>query len=245
MQICVRQGAQQVAEEVVERLCVAASTAIQRRGAFHCVLAGGATPEQAYRLLAQRPMDWLRWHLYLGDERVLPAGDPQRNSTMVEQVWLQRLAGPQPHWYPIATEQGMQSAVNGYIHTLAAVELFDLVLLGMGEDGHTASLFPGVELSTNSTVQRVENAPKPPAARVSLTLPRLCATRELLVVVTGVGKRAAMQQWIAGEALPIARLTQQAAKGAHVELVIDQATVAGLNITALPSVVRDSVGGVL
>jgi len=143
--------AAQVAAELAARLLQKAHVAIKQRDEFHCVLAGGTTPQQAYGLLQNADVDWSQWHLYLGDERVLPIDDPNRNSTMIETIWLQKLNDTQPHWHPIPTELGMDTAVDFYTQILVGVEKFDMVLLGMGEDGHTASLFPAQQVTCNAT----------------------------------------------------------------------------------------------
>jgi 6-phosphogluconolactonase len=199
-----------VAREAAERILDAAQRAITARGIFHLVLAGGTTPTLAYRLLGQSGIgadaDWSRWQIWYGDERCLPVDDPERNSVMAERVWLQDSPIPRANIHPIPAEQGAEGAAAAYAELIAPVLPFDLVLLGMGEDGHTASLFPCHRHDPAQTVHPVHNAPKPPPDRVSLSGSVLSGAREVLMLVTGAGKREALARWRAGEALPIASI---------------------------------------
>jgi 6-phosphogluconolactonase len=120
-----------------------AERAIAARGAFSIVLAGGNTPRNIYRALCDADTDWSAWHVYFGDERCLPADDPERNSHMARSAWLDHVAIPSQQIHPIPGELGPETAADSYARELAEVGEFDLVLLGLGEDGHTASLFPG------------------------------------------------------------------------------------------------------
>ncbi|MBT9612181.1 MAG: 6-phosphogluconolactonase [Burkholderiales bacterium] len=187
----------------------AAQQSIAVRGAFHLVLAGGSTPRAVYQMLPALATDWSKWHLYYGDERVLPADHPDRNSKMAADAWLSQVPIPFTQIHPMPTEQGLVSAAAHYADLLAAVDQFDLVLLGLGEDGHTASLFPGHEFGTQADapdVLQVEDAPKPPPQRLSLSARRLSAARQVLFIVTGAGKREAVARWKQGEQIPAATI---------------------------------------
>ena len=196
-----------VAERAAELVLAAATTAIAERGAFKLVLAGGTTPMACYDLMAEAKADWNRWHLYFGDERCLGAEDPERNSVMAAGHLTDRVPIPVAQVHPIAAERGATAAATAYSPLVEAALPFDLVLLGMGEDGHTASLFPGDRHPEKALVVPVHGAPKPPPERVSLGPAALIACRQMLVLVTGAGKRSAMKQWRAGEDLPIAQFT--------------------------------------
>lgn len=213
--------AEAVAQATAERILQAATQAIASRGRFRLVLAGGTTPAQAYRLLRAADADWDKWFIYFGDERGLPADHAERNSVTAHETWLAHVAIPAQNIFPIATQQGIDIAVEKYTAIVAAARPFDLVLLGMGEDGHTASLFPGHPLDASALVIAVRDAPKPPPQRVSLGLAALNAAREVLIIVTGSGKQAAVRRWKEGEDLPIAHVQGQDG----VDIYIDSAAL--------------------
>ncbi|WP_019896308.1 6-phosphogluconolactonase [Hydrogenovibrio halophilus] len=201
--------AEELSEALCQRLLTLAEDAIRQRGTFHLVLAGGTTPLQTYRRLAQAKADWSHWYVYLGDERVLPVDDPERNSVQIDQAWLSRVPIPsrQIHWIP--TELGLTLAQKAYQHSmdrLLATQPFDVVLLGMGEDGHTASLFPGHTHDPDQKVVTESHSPKPPSERVSLNDCALAQTRHLFKIVTGASKRDAVAEWLEGVSLPISRI---------------------------------------
>ncbi len=177
--------------------------AIEQKGSFHIVLAGGNTPRNVYRLLRTADADWIAWHVYFGDERCLPQDHPERNSMMAQLAWLDHVAIPRQQIHIIPAELGAQAAAERYARDLANVGEFDLVLLGLGEDGHTASLFPGGEWrAAAAAVLPVHNAPKPPPDRVSLSAQRLSATRAALFMITGQTKQHAVEAWRKGEPIP-------------------------------------------
>ena len=219
-----------VAAEAARRILTAAERSIAARGRFHLVLAGGRTPLAAYTLLVDRPAEWERWHIFLGDERCLPATDPERNSVAAGRAFLDRVPIPSANRHLIAAERGAEVAATAYELEIAPFLPFDLVLLGMGEDGHTASLFPGREIPLGHLVIPIHGSPKPPPDRVSLTQQALAASRDLLFVITGAGKRAALDAWRLGADLPVARV---ASTGSAVVLA-DLDALGGSGLTSLP-----------
>lgn len=187
----------------------AGMTAIERAGVFHLVLAGGYTPRRVYQALAQAAADWPRWHIWFGDERCLPPADPARNSRMAAEVWLDRVAIPPAQIHIPPAELGAGATARIYAQTLAGQGDFDLVLLGLGEDGHTASLFPGHDWGASADAPdalAVFDAPKPPPERVSLSARRLSAARAVIFLVSGAGKRQTVADWRAGHPLPAAAI---------------------------------------
>ncbi|MDD3530658.1 MAG: 6-phosphogluconolactonase [Gallionellaceae bacterium] len=186
---------------------------------FAVCLAGGTTPERLYRALAEEPHDWGRWQVWYGDERCLPAGHPGRNATLAEAAWLGRVAIPAANVHPIPAELGARAGAEAYGRALAGSGDFDLVLLGLGEDGHTASLFPGRDRGeAGPDVLAVYDAAKPPPERVSLSARRLSAARRVLFLVAGAGKREAVAAWRRGETIPAAAIRP----AAGVDVLIDQ-----------------------
>ncbi|MEE9492078.1 MAG: 6-phosphogluconolactonase [Gammaproteobacteria bacterium] len=197
-----------VAEAAADTIVKIAQQSIAESGCFRIVLAGGSTPAICYRLLVKAVTDWSAWRIYYGDERCLPPDHADRNSVMAWDALLQHVSVPKHNIFPIPTETGAELAAASYRQVIDAARAFDLVLLGMGEDGHTASLFPGREIIEDASVIAVHDAPKPPSERVSLNYSALRNTRHLMLLVTGGSKRAAVAEWQSGENtdLPVARL---------------------------------------
>jgi 6-phosphogluconolactonase len=206
MKWTVLENPDEVARNACVRILQISKRAIARRGAFHIVLAGGSTPEKTYEMLSEADSDWHKWHIWFGDERCLPVGHPERNSVMVERALTSRVAIPSEQVHIIHAEKGPETAAKHYAELLEAVPLFDMVLLGMGEDGHTASLFPEYEYPEGKTVLPVYDAPKFPAERVSLSVEMLSQCRYLLFIITGKGKSAAVSRWQQGEILPVSMI---------------------------------------
>jgi len=201
--------AEMVARVASQFILATAEQAIKKQGYFRLVLAGGRTPKRAYQLLCEAEAHWTHWHIYYGDERCLPTDDPERNSVLAQRAWLDQVTIPVTQIHPIPAQLGAVIAAKQYALIIEKVIPFDLVLLGMGEDGHTASLFPKHLHAPDELVHAVFNAPKPPAERVSLSVKALSASRQLLFLVTGDSKREAMTAWQRGEDLPVARIYPQ------------------------------------
>lgn len=209
---------EQLAQTLTKQVLQQAEQAIQQRGAFHFITAGGTTPNRCYQLLSQAEADWAHWHVYMGDERVLPVDDAERNSQALRQHWLNHVAIPPQNQHLIATELGATQAAKEYAELIEGIDRFDLGLLGMGEDGHTASLFPGHEQAESvhlvygqggdvAPVIIETDSPKPPAQRVSLNDAAFARCDRLIKVVTGQAKAEAVATWLAGGApLPIQRV---------------------------------------
>jgi 6-phosphogluconolactonase len=205
-----------VARAAARSLLTCARESIALRGRFRVVLAGGTTPLAAYRMLSGESAGWASWEVYFGDERCLPRGHPGRNDLAARQAFLDSVPVPREHVFAVPAELGPEKAALAYTGIIAEAMPFDLVLLGMGEDGHTASLFPDRRIDDEALVIPVHDAPKPPSERVSLSPKALAACREMLVLVTGSAKRDALAAWRRGADLPISRVT--ASTGARVLL---------------------------
>lgn len=199
-------SAQDVAEAAADAIENHARNAIQQRGEFKLVLAGGTTPGACYEILARRSLDWRRWKLFYGDERCLPLDDPDRNHNIVMATGL---TDQIKQHYIIPAELGSIKGAEQYQKSISSQLPFDTVLLGMGEDGHTASLFPGQEWQCDESSDKViavHGAPKLPPERISLSCLALQNCKQLLVLVTGESKRSSVQQWLEGSNLPVARV---------------------------------------
>ena len=214
-----------LATQLTQTILADARASIVKRGRFALVLAGGTTPRQIYANLAQAPADWNRWHIYFGDERCFPFDHPERNDTMARSVWLDQVPIPQTNVHPVSgAGWGPTAAARRYAEVLPS-NLFDLTLLGLGEDGHTASLFPGHDWGTGKQAPpalAVFKAPKPPDRRVTLSARRLSQSRKVIFVVSGAGKAEAVARWKQGEAIPASAI-----HAPELEVWLDQAANAG------------------
>lgn len=173
----------------------------------HVALPGGTTPAACLKLLAKMELPWGRIHWYLGDERCLPPGDPDRNDTLIRDCLWDPAGVPEANRHPIRAELGPVAAAQDYSERLGQLGHLDIVLLGMGEDGHTASLFAdNPALTLTDAAVPVFKAPKPPPERVSLSEPTIQAAGLRVALITGAGKAEAVARLKADEALPINRV---------------------------------------
>ncbi|TMD10328.1 MAG: 6-phosphogluconolactonase [Chloroflexi bacterium] len=162
-----------------------------RGGARTLVLAGGTTPRRAYELLAGMDVKWGRVTVLFGDERCVAPEDPESNYRMARESLLDRVAPATVHRMP--AELGPEEGARLYSSVVAGLEPLDLVILGLGPDGHCASLFPGHRaLQAPGWAVAVRGAPKPPPDRVSLTLAALRGARRVIFLATGAEKAEAL-----------------------------------------------------
>jgi len=192
----------EINQATLKRILQTASESIAQYGSFLIVLAGGSTPKSVYQLLAKEQADWANWHVYHNDDRCLPVEDTERNSKIARDAWLNHVAIPANQIHDIPAELGNVEGAKAYANTLAGVRRFDLVLLGLGEDGHTASLFPNHAVDNSADAVPVFDSPKPPAHRVTISQARLNDTHHVIFLVTGAGKQDAVNRWLGGESIP-------------------------------------------
>ena len=212
------ESADAVAEQALAILLESAQQAIAQNGAFHLVTAGGTTPNHIYQRLAKLDnIDWSRWHIYMGDERVLPADDSERNSKTLSDLWLNHVAIPASQIHFMPTELGLEQAADYYQSVIQGVH-FDCVMLGMGEDGHTASLFPNHNLNSQAGVVLEYDSPKPPSQRLSLSYEVLSSATLVLKLITGAGKAEVISRWHQGESFPISQV-----QGRQEKVLLDKA----------------------
>lgn len=197
---------------VEETLGAAANWVLSRNAAstnaFHLALAGGSTPRGLYERLAAAAADWTRVHFWWGDERCVPPSDDASNFKMAWLALLSHLLPSSDRVHRIPAEEGPRVAASQYLTELntelPGAPAFDLVLLGIGDDGHTASLFPGgPELQSMDWVVGTKS-PVPPEDRVSLGLPVLRASKATMVLATGRTKAPRVAEVLRGDStLPV------------------------------------------
>jgi 6-phosphogluconolactonase len=186
-------------------------------------LTGGSSPAGLYRLLGEKPwrgkVPWDSVHWFIGDDRFVPETDPLSNMGMARQLFLDRTGAPRQNIHPIATDANdPEGAARIYEDDLTAFygagrldparPLFDLVLMGLGGGGHTASLFPhspALDEKDRWVLGIAKAGMEPFVPRVTLTFPALASTREMLFLVDSAGKRAILSRVLAGEDLPAHR----------------------------------------
>jgi 6-phosphogluconolactonase len=195
----------------------AALCAIAARGRFTLAASGGKSPRALYEELVQRPIDWARVELFQVDERVLPLGDAARNRTLLEQALLNQLATqPVVHWMPV--ELPLRDARIAYERTILKAlgnePRFDLVHLGLGADGHTASLTPGDAQALGELSQLVvPTQVYLGTERLTLSFPLLRQAHELLWFIAGADKAEALQKLLLSDPnIPASRLVDVSAE---------------------------------
>jgi 6-phosphogluconolactonase len=189
---------------VTAAIAGAVRDAVARRGRCALLLSGGDTPRASYELLATRYHDRVPWgqvHLFWGDERFVPSSDPRSNARMAHEAFLDRVPCPPANVHPVPTGlASADAAALAYEETLRAHfaaprPVFDLVLLGLGADAHTASIFPGSPaLAEPERWVMAVAAPAGPPLRVTLTMRALTAAAQLFVLVSGAGKAEALRR---------------------------------------------------
>jgi 6-phosphogluconolactonase len=186
--------AENLARHAARDLVAAIGEAREARGVAHACLAGGSTPMRCYELLDGQLDDWGGVHLWYGDERCVPFDDPESNHGQVKE----RLRARGAVWHPMPATLGPSEGAMEYSRELGAT-ILDITHLGMGPDGHTASLFPDhPALDAHGVAIGISDSPKPPPERITLTLPKLNESRRIVLLVTGEGKSEALARVMAG-----------------------------------------------
>ncbi|HJU54058.1 MAG TPA: 6-phosphogluconolactonase [Pyrinomonadaceae bacterium] len=238
--VTVLEDASEVARAAAERFVELAQSAVEERGRFAVALAGGSTPKRTYELLAgddyRDRLDWSKAHVFFGDERMVPPDDAESNYRMASEAMLSRLPVPPENVHRI---NGLGDAVanarlyEDELRTFfndAAWPSFDLVLLGMGDDGHTASLFPGTRALDEREAWAAANwVEKLNAYRVTLTAPAINRAARVIFLVTGANKAGPLVEVLKGEFNP-RRLPSQLIKplDGSLEWLVDVAAAARL-----------------
>jgi 6-phosphogluconolactonase len=201
-----------VAVRAAERIAQVARDAVTERGRCAIAISGGTTPWLAFRSLAGEEVPWDRVHLFQVDERVAPSGDPARNYFHLKEALIDRIPIPPGNVHPMPVEEGdLDAGARRYEAVLRGIAgappVLDLVQLGLGEDGHTASLFPGDPalplLDRDVAVSGLQMGRR----RMTLTFPAIDRARHILWLVTGAGKAAALARLRAGDrSIPAGRV---------------------------------------
>lgn len=199
-----------VAADAAERIVRLAQDAIAQRKTFSIALSGGNTPKVLYELLATAPystrIEWKKWEIYFGDERCVPPDHPESNYGMAAKSLLNRVPIPPTQIYRMKGELDPQTAAIEYGRTMK--EKFgdggmDLVLLGMGDDGHTASLFPQTEALKETHHRCVANfVPKLNVWRITLSAPFINRARNVIVLLSGESKAKRVEEVLQGPKNP-------------------------------------------
>lgn len=228
-----------LAQTAAERFVNLAQDAIKDNGRFSVALSGGSTPQRLHKLLTQAPLkdkvEWSKVHIFFGDERFLPPDDPDSNYYMAQETLLENVPIPDEQVHPFITEGiSPETAAEHYAQDIKtffgdATPSFDLIFLGIGPDGHTASLFPGFPQVTNppdTLVAPVFDAPKVPPTRLTLTLKVLNAAKNVLFLVGGNSKAEAVAKIFNGDASLPAALVQPEDR---LEWLLDEAAAKNLS----------------
>jgi 6-phosphogluconolactonase len=224
VELTILEDADAVADAVAQRLERAAAEG------GHIVLTGGRTPELAYGRAASLGSDWSHVELWWGDERCVPPDDENSNYAMAKRALLDRLATPPSRVHRIQGELGKDAGADAYEQELGSTEL-GLLLLGLGPDGHVASLFPGKPAFdvADRRVVGSESGLEPWIDRVTLTLPALRAAKEILFVISGGSKADAVRRAFAEEPSQDTPASLVRADSGRTIAILDRAAAAAID----------------
>jgi len=193
---------QELVTSLAEYIIKAQTDAIEKKNKFSIAISGGSLPKQLGGLVGHSAARWDKWHVYFSDERAVPFDDPDSNYKLVNDEFLSKVTIPEANIHRINTELlgDLDELADEYesqlIQSFAAKDsarfpVFDVIMLGMGPDGHTASLFPDHALLSETTgwVVPIDDSPKPPPRRITLTLPVINHAARVVFVATGAGKQ--------------------------------------------------------
>ena len=217
MNVEVLLDAESVARRAAEFIAAEARAAVSARGRFALAVSGGHTPWQMLRVLATQDVPWNGVHLFQVDERVAPTGDPDRNWTHIVDSLLGSVALPRQQLHPMPVEDlDLAAAAGRYATELTSVAgappVLDLVHLGLGPDGHTASLTPGDPALENTRDAVTTTRPYQCHQRMTLTYPTLDRAHQILWLVTGAEKQAMLAKLRAGDrSIPAGRVASERA----------------------------------
>lgn len=222
-----------LARRAAQEIAAAIDLALVQRDRAQIALAGGETPRATYRQLAQLPLPWERVDVLLGDERWVPPSDPASNARMLRETLLSQEPASRACFHPVPTDLASpELSAEAYAAVLNQLcrgnpPRFDVILLGLGDDGHTASLFPGTAAPTviDRAVTLGEGKGLP---RITLTAPVLSAASQVIVLVSGANKRQALQRLLDPAEPPERTPARLVSPESVVSILADAPAAAGL-----------------
>ncbi|VAW70673.1 6-phosphogluconolactonase, eukaryotic type [hydrothermal vent metagenome] len=193
---------EEASEAAADFLSTQIEKSVNKKNISHVVLPGGNSPQKCLNKVLKKSLPWDKIHWYPGDERCYPQGHNDRNDVMLQNNFWSHINNP--HAYRVPAELGAEKAAAMYREIISAIDQFDIVFLGMGEDGHTASLFPdNMALQDMRSVVPVYDSPKPPSERVSLSVNTLKRANCRMVLTGGKGKSGAIKKIRENVLLPV------------------------------------------
>lgn len=230
-------GSKETINYAVEHWIACAKESIQRHGAFFVALSGGSTPNAIFQAISKTPfkemLPWNKIHLFWGDERSVPPNHPDSNFHMAMQSGLGALPIPENQIHRMIAEENIEENATAYEAAIGRVlkdQPFDLVMLGMGEDGHTASLFPHTSaLHIHNHLVVANHVMQKNTWRMTLTYPCINAARHIAIYVLGASKKAMVTEVFSGAKPPEEHPIQRIGTPGHSALwILDQDAASGL-----------------
>jgi 6-phosphogluconolactonase len=233
--IAIAPNGDQAVDFAVTNFIEIGTKAIHERGAFHVALSGGSTPRAIFAKLTSNQLDWSKVHVYWGDERAVSPDDPQSNYKMAIDAAFNRLPVPKNQIFRMEAEDEINENAVRYQEILKQnlpEGKFDLVMLGMGDDGHTASLFPGTHALTDKREWVAANyVPQKNCWRMTLTYPCINHARSIVIYVIGKDKAKMLEIVLDGPYSPLDFPIQGVGSPSHKPLwVLDAAAASALDI---------------
>jgi 6-phosphogluconolactonase len=201
-----------LSEALAQEVLNIAKKSIFEKDCFSIVLTGGQSTLSLYKILSKSNSNWEKWHIYIGDERFLPAGHKDRNDQTINEIWLDNSPIHKKNIHFIKAELGLLEARAEYEDTLKRIVKFDVVLLSMGEDGHIASLFPNHIYPEEKMVVVERNSPKLPKERVSMSYKQLNKTHYVFKLIIGETKKKSVALLKQNANLPITKVSGECEK---------------------------------
>ncbi|TGN18267.1 6-phosphogluconolactonase [Leptospira idonii] len=184
---------------------------LEEKQSFHIVLTGGDTAKLIYSRLRSLHTDWSKWYFYFGDERCVPENHPDLNSLMAKETLLDHIPIKKQQVFIMPSYLGPKKGALEYSKIIDFSVPLDLILLGLGEDGHVASLFPGKDHPADQSVVPVFDSPKLPKERISLSKERINSSDFILLIAKGKKKEEVVQNIKEGKPLPVTSLSPKKA----------------------------------